>query len=205
MYTRYLLNDHCAKENIPWIYGGAVGLQGMVGAFIPPGPCLRCLFREMPPTGVLPTCESMGVLNTVPAVIGALEATMTIQMLVGQKPRRMIFYVDPWNMEFQEIPMSKDTGCPCCGKKNYEFLKMVERPVTTSFCEGDKIQVLPTKRGEGVAALMAERYDVPLMGDMAAISVEGVEIVVFNDGRAIITGTGSEKEAQSLYARYVGW
>ncbi|MCD6461691.1 MAG: hypothetical protein J7L61_03000, partial [Thermoplasmata archaeon] len=157
------------------------------------------------PPGTMPTCESMGVLNTLPAIIGALEATLALKMVVGERHRNLLFHINPWTMEWREIPITKDPNCPTCGRGEYPFLEARERPIATTFCEGNRVQITPTHRGEGIARTIAERYGAELRDGAAVLSVEGLEMVVFDDGRAIITGTGDEKEAQSLYARYVGW
>ncbi|MDG6220313.1 MAG: HesA/MoeB/ThiF family protein, partial [Candidatus Thermoplasmatota archaeon] len=110
--TRFLLNDYAVKNKIPWVYGGAVGTEGMTATFMPESACFRCMFPNMPPPGTLATCESAGVLGTLPNMIASLQATEAIKLLAGAFPRSTILYVDPWHGVFKEAPIEKNKNCP---------------------------------------------------------------------------------------------
>jgi adenylyltransferase/sulfurtransferase len=83
METRYLINDVCVKKDIPWIYGGAVSTYGMSLNIVPQATaCLVCAFPHMPKAGSLPTCDTVGVLNTVPSIIASIQTTEALKILL---------------------------------------------------------------------------------------------------------------------------
>ncbi len=114
--TRYLMNEACVEKGTPWIYGGVLGTEGLMLPVLPGrGPCLRCLFPEAPPPGAVPTCESMGVINTAPVLVAALQATMAVRMLVGSPPEPRLTIVDLWAPEMRQIEIEREPSCVCCG------------------------------------------------------------------------------------------
>ena len=122
--ARYLINDWCVKNNVPWIYGGVVGACGMTMVIRPGrGPCLRCLWPEPGAPGQLPTCASAGIINTTPVVIAALQATEAIKLLSGSRePVAGFRIVDLWEGSWQNVPVRKNPDCPACGRGRFEFL-----------------------------------------------------------------------------------
>src|SRR6185503_7953639 len=85
--TRYLINDVSVKHGVPWVYGACVGTEGRVLAVGPSQtPCLRCIFPTPPAPGELPTCDTAGVLGPAAAIVGALQATQAIRLLVEDSP-----------------------------------------------------------------------------------------------------------------------
>jgi len=122
--TRYLLNDACVKAGKPWIHGGVLATDGNVLAVVPGvGPCLRCVFPDAPPPGSLPTCATAGVLSTAVAWVAALEATEALKILVGAPfvPGRLHSF-DVWNGEYTRVDIRRSPDCPCCGRRDFEFL-----------------------------------------------------------------------------------
>lgn len=121
---RYLINDACLSAGTPWIYGGVVGTTGMSLTVRPgEGPCFRCLFPDPPAEGVVPDPAQVGVLGTLPVVIGTLQATEAIKLLVGatdQQPGLMC--VDLWSNQLQRIVVQRDPECPACVQGRYDFL-----------------------------------------------------------------------------------
>ncbi len=123
--TRYLLNDACVKHQVPWIYGGVLGTSGMSLAVLPNrGPCLRCLFPRPPEPGSVPTTESEGVLGAAPAAIAARQATDAMRVLLQDgslQPR--LSHFDLWTGEYRTIEVFAHPDCPCCGRRQFEFLE----------------------------------------------------------------------------------
>jgi len=121
---RYLINDACLKAGKPWIYGGVVGTTGMSLTVRPgQGPCFRCLFPEPPAPGVVPDPADVGVLGTLPVVVGSLEATEALKLLVGASGQQAgLVCVDLWTNQLQRIPVQPDPGCPACALGRYDFL-----------------------------------------------------------------------------------
>lgn len=119
METRYIVNDACVRLGVPWVYGGAVGVSGMVLAITPKGPCLRCVFPSPPRPGVLPTCNTVGIINTLPSTVASMEVTEALKVMLGKEPTRELMVLDVWNQEVQKIKVQKDPGCPSCGPQGH--------------------------------------------------------------------------------------
>ena len=116
--TRYLTSDACVLLNKPNIYGSIFRFDGLVTVFKPDeGPCYRCLYPEPPPPGMVPSCAEGGVLGILPGVIGLLQATEAVKLLVGigrSLVGRLMVY-DALQMTFRELKLKKDPNCPACG------------------------------------------------------------------------------------------
>ncbi len=116
--TRYLVNDACVLLGKPNIYGSIYRFEGQASVFAPPlGPCYRCLFAEPPPPGMVPSCAEGGVLGILPGVIGCIQATETIKLILGNGTPligRLLLY-DALEMKFRQIKISRNPDCPLCG------------------------------------------------------------------------------------------
>jgi sulfur-carrier protein adenylyltransferase/sulfurtransferase len=117
--TRYLSNDVSVFLGVPNIYGSIFRFEGQVSVFwAKHGPCYRCLYSEPPPPGLVPSCAEGGVLGILPGVVGTLQATETIKVLLGiGEPLigRLLLY-DALSMHFRELKLRKDPECPVCGE-----------------------------------------------------------------------------------------
>jgi molybdopterin/thiamine biosynthesis adenylyltransferase len=116
--TRFMVNEYCVAHDMPWVYGGVVATSGMTLTVVPrEGPCLRCLVREEPGPGQSPTADVAGVLNTVVAVIGSLEASEVVKLIVAPESRsRDLLVVDVWDSVFEKLQVPRDSDCACCGR-----------------------------------------------------------------------------------------
>jgi adenylyltransferase/sulfurtransferase len=116
--TRYLVNDACVLLGKPNAYGSIFRFEGQASVFATKGgPCYRCLYPEPPPPGLVPSCAEGGVLGVLPGVIGTIQATETIKLLLGAGTTlagRLLLY-DAWKMKFRELKLRRDPECPVCG------------------------------------------------------------------------------------------
>lgn len=117
--TRYLTNDACVLLGKPNVYGSIFRFEGQVSVFdARHGPCYRCLFREPPPPGMVPSCAEGGVLGVLPGIIGAMQALETIKLIIGRgEPligRLLLF--DALEMEWRTLKLRKNPDCPVCGE-----------------------------------------------------------------------------------------
>jgi len=116
--TRYLVNDACVLLGIPNAYGSIFRFEGQASVFATKdGPCYRCLYPEPPPPGLVPSCAEGGVLGVLPGVIGTIQATEAIKLIIGAgEPLigRFLIY-DALKMRFRELKLRKDPDCPVCG------------------------------------------------------------------------------------------
>ena len=116
--TRYLVNDACVLSGKPNAYGSIFRFEGQASVFATKdGPCYRCLYPEPPPPGLVPSCAEGGVLGVLPGIIGVIQATETIKLMLGiGEPLvgRFLIY-DALKMRFRELKLRKDPECPVCG------------------------------------------------------------------------------------------
>jgi adenylyltransferase/sulfurtransferase len=116
--TRYLVNDACVLTGKPNAYGSIFRFEGQASVFATKeGPCYRCLYPEPPPPGLVPSCAEGGVLGVLPGIIGVIQATEAIKLILGAgEPLigRFLIY-DALKMRFRELKLRKDPDCPVCG------------------------------------------------------------------------------------------
>ncbi|MBN4061496.1 molybdopterin-synthase adenylyltransferase MoeB [bacterium AH-315-G11] len=116
--TRYLVNDACVLEGKPLVYASIFQFEGQATVFnYKQGPCYRCLYPEPPPPGLVPSCAEGGVLGVLPGVIGVLQATEAVKIILGagrSLSGRLLLY-DALDMRFREVKLRKDPTCPACG------------------------------------------------------------------------------------------
>ncbi|MEW6731263.1 MAG: molybdopterin-synthase adenylyltransferase MoeB [Acidobacteriota bacterium] len=118
--TRYLVNDACVLTGKPNVYGSIFRFEGQASIFYAKeGPCYRCLYSEPPPPGLVPSCAEGGVLGILPGVIGVIQATETVKLIIGKgEPligRLLIF--DALRMKFREVKLRKDPNCVVCSER----------------------------------------------------------------------------------------
>src|SRR5437868_2899204 len=116
--TRYLVNDACVLLRKPNIYGSIFRFDGQASVFVPgEGPCYRCLYPEPPPPGEVPSCAEGGVLGILPGIIGCIQATEAVKLILGQGSLlvgRLLLY-DALEMSFREFKIRRNPKCPVCG------------------------------------------------------------------------------------------
>jgi len=116
--TRYIVNDACKFLGKPNVYGSVFQFEGQVSVFYAgKGPCYRCLYPSPPPPGLVPSCAEGGVLGVLPGIVGTLQASEVIKLIVGGgKPLiGKLLTFDAWNMRFNELNLEKSHNCPLCG------------------------------------------------------------------------------------------
>ncbi len=210
--ARFLVNEVACRHGIPWVHGGALGAEGRVLAIIPgKTACLRCLIPDPPAPGSLPTCETAGIIGPAALVVGAVEAAEAIKLVVGPHDTagRMLV-CDLWASAWRTVDLSplSAAGCPTCRSADFPWLdgRLGGRP--TPLCGRDAVQV-PAVVGSVDLAALAER--LATVGAVVAnrwivrADVEdGIQLSVFADGRAIVSGTRDEARARGIVSRYLG-
>ena len=207
--TRYLINDACVKNNIPWVYGGAISTYGMVCSIIPgQTACLRCFMPNIPRAGSMPTCDTSGVLNTIPPIIASVQCTEAYKIILGEEVASGLQFFDVWTHQFQTVGVRKADECICCGRGKYEFLDDQKEETVTTLCGRNAVQISPIRKGEitldELAGNLEKVGDVNFIRGILKFKTGEYELSIFSSGRAIIVGTDDIKIAKSLYARYVG-
>jgi sulfur-carrier protein adenylyltransferase/sulfurtransferase len=132
--TRYLVNDTSVLLGIPNVYGSVYRFEGQASVFgAADGPCYRCLFRDPPPPDLVPSCAEGGVLGVVPGLVGTIQATEAIKMLLGLGDTLVgkLLTIDVMTMSFRTLTIQKDPECPACG--THEITELIDYE---EFCSG---------------------------------------------------------------------
>ncbi|MBM3858072.1 MAG: molybdopterin-synthase adenylyltransferase MoeB [Verrucomicrobia bacterium] len=139
--TRYLVNDACVLSKKPNVYGSIYRFDGMASVFAPHlgGPCYRCWYPEPPPAGAVPSCAEAGVIGVLPGVIGNIQATEAIKLILGAGEPLLgrLLRFNALAMSFREHRIPRDPNCPLCGP-NPTIIELKEIPMT---CSPDDISV----------------------------------------------------------------
>lgn len=211
--TRYLINDVCIKYQRPWIYSGVIASYGVTMNILPGDtPCLRCVFPEMPLPGTTPTCDTAGVLNGIVGAITGIASTEALKILLkSEKISRELVWMDLWENTSERIELPRQPDCPACGQHHYEFLDTLSGTSATSLCGRNAVQVrssMGKSGGKMDFPTLAERLravgEVNFNEFLLRCTLDGYEITVFPDARAIIKGTDDQQIARSVYSRYIG-
>jgi adenylyltransferase/sulfurtransferase len=209
--ARFLVNDVCVRDRIPWVYGACVGSYGLALA-VRPGvtPCLRCLMEQMPPPGSGPTCDTAGVIAPIVQVVAGIQGGEALKLLVGRPESLLpgVATVDLWQGTFEVMDLrGKPPWCPACTEGRFEYAQ-AGGTGTAVLCGRDAVQL---------RARPGARVDLPALADrlravaevrsneyLVRFTADGHEVVVFADGRAIVKGASDTAQARALFARYVG-
>jgi adenylyltransferase/sulfurtransferase len=116
--TRYLVNDACVLLGKPNVYGSIFRFEGQASVFAAKdGPCYRCLYPEPPPPGLVPSCAEGGVLGILPGLVGVIQATEVVKLILGNGNPLIgrLLLVDALEMKFRELKLRKNPECPICG------------------------------------------------------------------------------------------
>ncbi len=122
--ARYLMNDACVKQGIPWVFAAVAGTFGMAMPIIPgKTACLRCLSPDPAPDRYVLTAGNAGLLNTIPRAIVAIQVTMALQIIIGAftPPTNLVTY-DIWHGRFSSLPIERNLACPACATRVFDFL-----------------------------------------------------------------------------------
>jgi len=212
--ARYLINEIACRDRIPWVHGGAIGAEGRVLTIIPGvTACLRCLVPEPPLPGTLPTCDTAGIIGTAAMVVGAVQATEVMKLLVGasESTAGRMLACDLWTGQWRMVdlgPLAK-AGCPTCREGDYPWLNGRLGGVAAPLCGREAVQVMaPSSSGRvdlvALAATLAAVCEVTANPWMLRATIEpGIRLSVFADGRAIVDGTRDESRGRAIVARYL--
>ncbi|HXV60493.1 MAG TPA: type I 3-dehydroquinate dehydratase [Vicinamibacteria bacterium] len=210
--TRYLMNDACIREGVPWIYAACVGSYGMSYVIWPGrGPCLRCFLEHVPAPGTSPTCDTSGVIAPAVHAVASFQVSEALKILSGREDALTgaLYSIDVWSGRVDSFkPAERRPDCPACGAKSFPFLDGVMTSETVTLCGRNAVQVRPAAKREvpleAVARQLEKLGEVTANRYLLRAKLDGLELVLFEDGRAIVHGTEDPAEAKSLYARYVG-
>jgi molybdopterin/thiamine biosynthesis adenylyltransferase/rhodanese-related sulfurtransferase len=169
--TRYLVNDACVLTGKPNAYGSIFRFEGQASVFATEeGPCYRCLYPEPPPPGLVPSCAEGGVLGILPGLVGIIQATEVIKMIlgIGDPLIGRLLLVDALGMSFRTLKLRKNPDCPACGTN----------PTVTELIDYDQFCGIakPTEVGPLEVAQNKAVADAPIVDGIPQITVETLKL-----------------------------
>lgn len=206
--TRYLINDYCAQNSVPWIYTAAVGSYAATMNIVAgTTACLTCVFPQSP-AGLVETCDTAGILNSAVNFAASVAATEAIKLLTGSATlRRTLLSYDLWTNQRAEVAADRPRlDCRTCAKQEFMHLQGEGRPHIT-LCGRNSVQIHEHARPIDLSEMskrLTPHGSVRHNEFVLKFSKAPFEITLFHDGRAIIKGTTDTALARTLYARYVG-
>lgn len=183
--TRYLTNDACVLLKKPNVYGSIFRFEGQASVFAPElgGPCYRCLYPEPPPPGMVPSCAEGGVLGILPGIIGCVQATEILKLILGRGDLligRLLLY-NALNMKFRELKLRRDPQCPVCGENpsvtkliDYQQFCGVSPEPQTAEAHPDEVTVQDMQKALQDASLGIRVIDVREPDELEIARVDGV-------------------------------
>ena len=210
--TRLLVSDAARALGIPSIYAACVGEEGLLAVFRPGWTCLRCYLEALPPAGSAPTCDTAGIVPTLPPLVASLAATEALRLATGREPQRGILSVRVWEEGFLTRRTFEDAApradCPVCAYGGFPALEAAESRDVVKLCGRRSVQVSPPARErldfDALEARLARVGRVRRSPQLLNADVEDVALTIFSDGRCVVRGTEDPARARRLYDRYVG-
>jgi sulfur-carrier protein adenylyltransferase/sulfurtransferase len=186
--TRYLTNDACVLLRKPNVYGSVFRFEGQASVFAPHlgGPCYRCLYPEPPPPGAVPSCAEGGVLGVLPGLIGLIQATEILKLILGKGTSLLsrLLLFNALDMRFRELKLRRDPQCPLCGEHptitqliDYQAFCGIPPTSTTTTMHPDEVTVHELKRALSDPKLGIQVIDVREPDEHRIARINGARLV----------------------------
>jgi len=211
--TRFLINDYCVRYGVPWIHGGCLGASGQIMSIIPgTTACFRCLVPELPPPGLMQSCDTAGVLGPSVGLIACWQAAEALKFLSGNVKAvcSQLIVLDCWDTDCRKVNMRKSEHCPCCGLREFPFLDGRIRTESVVLCGKNAVQIMRPNFGSLANELptifqqLRAAGEAQLTAFYVRLRLAQYQITFFRGGRTVVEGTTSEAEAKTLVARTLG-
>lgn len=210
--TRLLVSDAARSLGIPSVYAACVGQEGLVALTVPGAtPCLRCYLETLPPPGTGPTCDTAGIVPTLPPLVAAIGMTEALSFAAGEPPARGVLALTVWNGGFRSRRLFEAAApsrrCPACAEGRYPALEGEGQAEVVKLCGRQSVQVARASGDRPDLELLERRLArlgrVRRSPHLLSADVEDVNLTVFFDGRCIVRGTADPARARSVYQKYV--
>jgi len=204
---RYAINKACVKHDISYVYAGALGTYGNVSTIIPrETACLGCFIGTLSDEGQ-PTCETVGVVPSILAIITGIQVSETLHLLLGKSPSlaNKILFVDSHTLNFVTFDIVKRANCQICGTPSIETTLAFTESRVVELCGKDSFMASPGRplalNLDEVANTLGKRYKIKLHSilGIAFEHSEGVTVSLMQTGNALIKGVSDKKDAINIY------
>jgi len=205
METRYLVNRICAKQEVPYVFGAAIGIEGNLSVFaLPETPCLECVIPDLDDS-MLPTCQTRGVLGATAGIIGTMQAMETVKLLagIGENLKGKLMVCDFRDMYFTKIDIFKRPDCSACSGKVAEPPVAKERLVW--LCGQKTVNVNPPQpigmELDEIHSRLKHHFKMLVKSSLVLVFEYngGVEVSLFRSGRMLIKNVENEESALRVY------
>lgn len=187
MYTRFLINEFCLKNNKKWIYGSVVGSKGMVKVF-DGKTCFKCIFNE--PTEIIEGCSRLGVINAAVYSIASLQVMQVLKIIIKENYSKELIIYDVWKEKLEKIKINKKENC--CN--TFEYLEGKDYRPVQKLCNG-KYQIYT---GKISLIELNQKYG----GEGNIYFLKFKDVIFFKDGRCLVDAR-SEEEAKAILDHYI--
>jgi molybdopterin/thiamine biosynthesis adenylyltransferase len=210
--TRLLVNDAARALERPSIYAACVASRGLVAASVPGRtPCLRCYLEALPPAGSGPTCDTEGVVPTLPPLVASLAMTEALRLAVGEAAAPGVLDIEAWEGGFRSRRLlaraRPRSSCPVCAGASFPALEGEGASEVVKLCGRNSVQVARAGRVrpdfDSLEARLSRLGRIRRSPQLLSADIEGVSLTVFSDGRCLVRGTGDPSRARALYDRYI--
>lgn len=206
MRTRYLINRVCVKYGVLYIFAGAIGFEGNLAVLIPhETTCLECFLPGLD-DALLPTCETRGIIDVTPGIIGTIQAMETIKLLAGINSglRGKLLVCDFVTMDFITIDLKRNLQCKICGEQ-VKIRKSEHKPRIVILCGSNTVNINPPKPMkvdlEKMQQLLEDNYKLLIKSSFAIAFKyrDDVKVTVFRNGRMLIKNVSDFDDALKIY------
>lgn len=210
--TRLLVSDAARSLGLPSIYAACVGEQGLLAVLVPGRTaCLRCYLEALPPPGAAPTCDTAGIVPTLPVLVASLAVTEALRFATGIEPSRGVLSLRVWSDGFRSTRSFENVGprkdCPVCSRESFPALEAGPAEIV-KLCGRRSVQVAAPARErpdfDALEARLARVGRVRRSPQLLNADVDDVSLTIFSDGRCVVRGTEDPARARRLYDRFVG-
>jgi molybdopterin-synthase adenylyltransferase len=212
--TRLLVSDASRALGLPSLYAACVGEEGRVALSVPGAtPCLRCYLEALPPPGSGPTCDTAGVVPSLPPLVAAIGMGEVLRLAAGEAATPGLLTLSVWAGGFRSRRLFQDArpsaACPVCAEGRFPALEAGAAD-TVKLCGRQSVQITPARRvrpdfealERRLTRLGRVRRSPQLLN--ADVEGEGLSLSIFSDGRCVVRGTDDPVRARVTYDRYVG-
>ena len=211
--TRLLVSDAARALAVPSIYAGCVGEEGRVAVSVPgKTPCLRCWLEALPPAGEGPTCDTSGVVPTLPALVASIGMTEALKIAVGAEPTSGLLALSVWEDGLRTRRLFEKSrpseACPVCSRRSYPALESGAASETVKLCGRRSVQIARLGRARPDFDRLEQRLSplgrVRRSPELLNADLPDVSLTIFSDGRCVVRGTDDPARARAYYDRYLG-
>jgi adenylyltransferase/sulfurtransferase len=195
LYTRYLINEYCSKNKLPWIYSAAIKEYGNVTLFHK-GPCFRCVFEESESTE---TCDTVGILNTITSTIASIAVTESLKFILNKNNETELIRFNIWDNSISKIKIKNNENCLVC-KGKYPHLEGKKEKKSIKYCGNNNYQFYLKNLDYNIIKDKLKNIGKVKETDYCFIFDD---LTVFNDGRILVKENDPER-AKSLISKYIG-